>query len=64
MATYYVSGAFMHDTRILKVDRRNSFNNNIDAKNYTLRSNIDINTGKNTRLAVRLTGNFDDYTTR
>ncbi len=62
VATYYVSGAFMHDTGILKVDRRNSFNNNIDAKNYTLRSNIDINTGKNTRLAVRLTGNFDDYT--
>lgn len=62
VATYYVSGAFTHDSGILNVDKRNSFNNNIDNKNYTLRSNIDINTGKTTKLSIRLTGNFDDYT--
>lgn len=62
VATYYVAGAFTQDTGILNVDKRNSFNNNIDQKTYTLRSNIDINVTKTTKLAVRLTGNFTNYT--
>lgn len=61
VATYYVSGAYTEDTGVLKVDKRNSFNNNIDDKNYTLRSNMDINVTPTTKLAVRLTGNFRDY---
>ena len=61
VATYYVSGAYTEDTGVLKVDKRNSFNNNIDDKNYTLRSNVDINVTPTTKLAVRLTGNFSDY---
>jgi TonB-linked SusC/RagA family outer membrane protein len=62
VSSYYVSGAFTHDAGILNVDKRNSFNNNIDSKNYTLRANVDINTSPTTKLSVRLTGNFDDYT--
>ena len=62
VATYYVTGGFTEDTGILKVDKRNTFNNNIDQKTYTLRSNVDINLTKSTKLAVRLTGNFTDYT--
>ena len=62
VARYYVTGGFTQDTGILKVDKRNSFNNNIDQKTYTLRSNVDINVTKTTQLAVRLTGNFTDYT--
>ncbi|MBQ0151083.1 MAG: TonB-dependent receptor [Bacteroidales bacterium] len=62
VAQYYVAGAFTEDTGILNVDKRNSFNNNIDQKTYTLRSNIDINVTKTTKLAIRLTGNFTDYT--
>ena len=61
IATYYVSGAYTEDTGVLKVDKRNSFNNNINDKNYTLRSNVDINVTPTTKLAVRLTGNFRDY---
>ena len=61
VATYYVSGAYTEDMGVLKVDKRNSFNNNIDDKNYTLRSNVDINVTPTTKLAVRLTGNFRDY---
>ena len=61
VATYYVSGAYTEDTGVLKVDKRNSFNNNIDDKNYTLRSNVDINVTPTMKLAVRLTGNFRDY---
>lgn len=62
VSSYYVSGAITQDAGILKVDKRNSFNNNIDSKNYTLRANVDINTSPNTKLSVRLTGNFDNYT--
>ena len=62
VARYFVSSAFTNDNGILKVDKRNSFNNNIDFKNYTLRANVDINITPTTQLAVRLSGNFDDYT--
>ncbi len=61
VARYYVAGSYNQDTGILKVDKRNSFNNNIDQKTYSLRSNIDINITNTTKLAVRLTGNFTDY---
>jgi len=61
VARYFVSSAFSKDNGILNVDKRNSFNNNIDFKNYTLRANVDINITPITQLAVRLSGNFDDY---
>lgn len=61
VSSYYISGAFTHDSGILKIDKRNSFNNNINSKNYTLRMNMDINVTKTTKLTARLTGNFDDY---
>lgn len=61
IARYYVSAAFTKDNGMLKVDKRNSFNNNIDLKNYNLRANVDINITKKTVLSVRLTGNFDEY---
>lgn len=62
VAQYYVSGSASKDNGILKVDKRNSFNNNIDFRSYTVRANIDINVTKTTKLGVRMTGNFDDYT--
>ncbi|MDO5570832.1 MAG: TonB-dependent receptor [Bacteroidales bacterium] len=62
VAQYYVAAAYTIDNGILNVDKRNTFNNNISSKNYTLRANVDINVTKTTKLAVRLTGNFDDYT--
>lgn len=61
VAQYYVSMGLTRDNGILKVDHRNSFNNNIDSKNYTVRANIDINVTKTTKMGVRITGNFDDY---
>ncbi|MDR3244856.1 MAG: SusC/RagA family TonB-linked outer membrane protein, partial [Prevotellaceae bacterium] len=62
VARYYVAGGFTRDNGILKVDKRNSFDNNIDSRNYTLRANVNINVTKTTELSVRLSGNFDDYT--
>ena len=61
VAQYYVSLGLTRDSGVLKVDHRNSFNNNIDSKNYTVRANIDINVTKTTKMGVRITGNFDDY---
>ncbi|GHT78669.1 SusC/RagA family TonB-linked outer membrane protein [Bacteroidia bacterium] len=62
VARYYVAGSFSQDNGNLIVDKRNSFNNNVNFRNYTLRANVNINVTKTTELAVRLSGNFDDYT--
>lgn len=61
VARYYVAGSFSKDNGLLKVDNRNNFNNNIDFKSYSLRSNVNIDLTKSTELIVRLSGNFDDY---
>jgi TonB-linked SusC/RagA family outer membrane protein len=60
VARYYVAGSFAHDNGILKTDRRNNFNNNIDYRKYLLRSNINLNLTGSTEMAVRLSGTFDD----
>ena len=61
VAKYFVSGSYTKDNGIMNVDKRNNFNNNIDLKSYTLRSNVTIDITKTTEMIVRLSGNFDDY---
>jgi TonB-linked SusC/RagA family outer membrane protein len=61
VARYYIAASFTQDNGILKVDRRNSFNNNIDLKKYLVRSNININLTPTTEAVIRLHGTFDDY---
>lgn len=61
VAQYYVSGSFNQDNGILKVDKRNNFNNNIDLKRYLLRSNVNINLTNTTEAVVRLHATLDDY---
>ena len=61
VARYYIAATFNRDTGLLKVDKRNNFNNNIDLRRYVLRSNVNINVTKTTEIAVRLHGSFDDY---
>lgn len=61
IATYYVSGSISKDNGILNVDGRNNFNNNINLKTYTLRSNVNLRITKTTSAMVRLHGTFDDY---
>lgn len=61
VARYYVAGSFTQDNGVLKVDNKNNFNNNINLKSYSLRSNVNIDLTKSTELIVRLSGNFDDY---
>src|SRR5690606_14999250 len=61
IARYYVSGSANQDNGNLKVNGINDFNNNIDLKSYSLRSNININVTRSTKAAIRLSGTFDDY---
>jgi TonB-linked SusC/RagA family outer membrane protein len=61
VARYYVAGSLSNDEGILKVDPKNNFNNNINLKRISLRSNVNINLTKTTQLDVRLSGNFEDY---
>lgn len=62
VARYYLAGGFTQDNGILKVDKRNNFNSNINLKRYLLRGNININLTKTTEAVVRLNGTFEDYT--
>lgn len=61
VARYYLAATFNQDNGVLKVDKRNNFNNNINLKTYALRSNVNINLTKSTEVGVRLYGTFDDY---
>jgi TonB-linked SusC/RagA family outer membrane protein len=61
VARYYVAGSISQDNGLLKVDKVNNFNNNIDFKTYTLRSNVNIDLTKSTEMIVRLNGTFDEY---
>jgi len=62
VANYFIAGSFTQDNGMMKVDKRNNFNNNIDLKTYNLRSNIGLKVTKTTDVMVRLYGSFDDYT--
>lgn len=61
VARYYIAASFAQDNGVLKVDKLNNFNNNIDLKKYLLRSNININVTPGTEVVVRFHGTFDDY---
>lgn len=62
VATYYVSGSIINDNGVLKVDKKNNFNNNVSLNRYMLRSNVNINLTPTTEMIARLSGSFDDYT--
>ena len=61
VARYYIAASASKDNGILDVDKRNSFNSNIDLKRYLIRSNININVTNSTEAVVRVHGTFDDY---
>ncbi len=61
IARYYLASTINTDNGILKVDKRNNFNNNVKYNRISLRSNVNINVTKTTEVTVRFNGNFDDY---
>lgn len=61
IARYYLATTINTDNGILKVDKRNNFNNNVKLNRLSMRSNVNINVTKSTEIIVRFNGNFDDY---
>jgi TonB-linked SusC/RagA family outer membrane protein len=61
IARFLVSGSFSNDNGMLKKSPANNFNNNVNYKNYQLRSNVNVKLTKTTELVLRLWGNFNDY---
>ena len=61
IAKYYLATTVNTDNGNLKVDPRNNFNNNINFKRISLRSNINVNLTPTTEVALKFNGNFDDY---
>ena len=61
IARYYLASTVNTDNGNLRIDPQNNFNNNINFNRISLRSNININLTPTTEVAVRFTGNFDDY---
>ncbi|MDR1224170.1 MAG: TonB-dependent receptor, partial [Tannerella sp.] len=61
VARYYVAASYSTDNGIIKMDKRQNFNNNININKYSLRSNVNINLTSTTEAIVRLNGMFDDY---
>ncbi|MGE8292315.1 MAG: SusC/RagA family TonB-linked outer membrane protein, partial [Sphingobacterium sp.] len=61
-AQYYISGTVNQDNGILKTNKQNNFNNNINLKSYEIRSNVNVKLTPTTEGAVKTSGSFDDYT--
>ncbi len=62
VARYYLAATINKDNGVLKVDKKNNFNNNIDLKKYNLRANINLNLTKTTKAKIIFNTTFDDYT--
>ena len=61
VAQYYLSVSYTDEKGLLKVDKMNNFNNNIDIKRYNLRANIDVNLTKTTKAMVKFYSLIDRY---
>lgn len=61
VARYYVALTYNRDNGILKENKQNNFNNNIQLNKISVRSNVNLNLTKTTELAIRVNANFDDY---
>jgi TonB-linked SusC/RagA family outer membrane protein len=60
-ARYYISGTYNVDNGLLDVEGINNFNNNIKLRNYSVRSNLDLDLTPTTTGIIRVYGQFDDY---
>ena len=61
IARYYLSAAFTNENGLMRVDKLNNFNNNIDINRYNIRANIDVNLTKTTKAAVKVYSLLERY---
>jgi TonB-linked SusC/RagA family outer membrane protein len=62
IARYYVAVNIAQDNGNIKIDKRNSFNNNINLTKYAIRTNVNVDLTKTTELVFKLSSTFDEYT--
>ena len=62
IANYYIAAGVEHESGLLKVDKRNNFNNNINIVRTHLRSNVTFKLSKTTTLDTRIAARFERYT--
>jgi TonB-linked SusC/RagA family outer membrane protein len=60
-STYYVAAGYDHETGLLKVNKLNNYNNNIDINRFNIRSNVIFKLGATTTLDTRIHGRFERY---
>lgn len=60
-ARYYIASTYNIDNGVLNVEKINNFNSNIKLRNYSIRTNVDINLTPTTLATIRIYGQFDDY---
>jgi TonB-linked SusC/RagA family outer membrane protein len=58
---YYIAASYSRDNGVLKNEKLNNYNTNIDLNRYTVRSNTNIDLTGSTEVAIRVNGSFDDY---
>ncbi|MDR0940042.1 MAG: TonB-dependent receptor [Mediterranea sp.] len=61
VAQYYLSVAYTNEKGLMKVDKMNNFNNNININRYNIRANIDVNLTKTTKGSVKVYSLLDRY---
>jgi TonB-linked SusC/RagA family outer membrane protein len=58
---YYIAASYSRDNGVLKNEKLNNYNTNIDLNRYSVRSNTNIDLTCSTEVIVRVNGSFDDY---
>ena len=61
LATYNVSANYTNDNGLLKMNKLNNFNNNVNFKVMNIRSNVGINLTNTTNVMIRTVANFQNY---
>lgn len=61
VASYYIAGRITSDKGILNIPENNGFDNNIDLKKYSIRSNINVNLTPTTLAKIKVSAQFDNY---
>ncbi|MDN3665359.1 SusC/RagA family TonB-linked outer membrane protein [Algibacter miyuki] len=59
VATYYLAGSYTSDNGLLRVDKKNNFNSNIQINNYNLRSNLNIKLSPKTTVGLKISSDFN-----
>lgn len=60
-ARYYIAGTYNVDNGVLNNNSLNGFDSNIKLRNYSVRSNVNLQLTPSTEAIVRVYGQFDDY---